>query len=272
MHYHEHIPSPPLQPFVKCYWLLHDTEGSDHDFEKIIPDGSPEMIIHLGWPFEERIDGEVKKQESAFLYGQLFSSIEIRASKQSKVLGIKFQPFGLSAFTTIPQFELSGKKSLINDIFPHFIVEEYLEKLSSAPTPEELFLQMDQMMLYMLRKRKNFSDDKVGKMNAAVSTILQSNGSLKIDELTRSLNMSRRELERKFNRYIGLSPKQLAKIFRLQFALQCESKVELLTHLALEAGYYDQAHFIREFSSIVNERPSDYFALQMELTEKFLLK
>jgi AraC-like DNA-binding protein len=252
--------------------LLSDELEEEHDFERIIPDGSPEMVIHLGPPFEERIDGVVKKQESAFLYGQLFSSIEIRASKQPKVLGIKFHPFGLSAFTIIPLLELSGKRSLINDIFPAFPIEKYLEKLNSAVTPEGLFLQIDQMMLFMLGKRNNFSEDKACKMSAAVSSIQQSNGSLKIDALTRSLNMSCRELERKFNRYIGLSPKQLAKIFRLQFALHCESRAELLTHLALEAGYYDQAHFIREFSSIVNERPSDYFAMETELTEKFLLK
>ncbi|HYJ37361.1 MAG TPA: helix-turn-helix domain-containing protein [Chitinophagaceae bacterium] len=272
MQYQENIPSPQLQPFIKCYWLLSDDSGMQHDFEKIIPDGSPELIIHLGTPFEERVDGRIRKQEMAFVYGQLFASIEIRPSSKPRVVGIKFHPFGLSAFTTIPQLELSGKRSLVKDIFPAFPIEEYLERLNSAAIPEGLFLQIDQMMLIMLRKQKNFSEDKACKMSAAVSSIQQSNGSLKIDALTRSLNMSGRELERKFNRYIGLSPKRLAKIFRLQFALQSESKAELLTHLALDAGYYDQAHFIREFTSIVNERPSDYFAVETKLTEKFLLK
>jgi len=272
LQYQEYIPSIQLQPFVKCYWLLHDVDGFNHDFEKIIPDGSPEMIIHLGSPFEERIDGDVTKQETIFLYGQLVSSIEIRASLQPKVLGIKFHPFGLSAFTPIPQTELSGKRSLVEEIFPAFPIEEYLEKFHLAENPVALFKKVDQMMIHMLHRRKDFSEDKVDKMKAAISSMQKANGNLKIDQLTRSLNMSRRELERKFNRYVGLPPKQLAKIFRLQFALQSESTSELLTHLALEAGYYDQAHFIREFSSIVNERPSDYFALQNELTEKFLLK
>ena len=272
MHYQEIIPSLPLQPFVKCYWLLCDGDASNYDFERIIPDGSPEMIIHLGSPFEERIDGVVHQQETFFLYGQLFSSIEIRASLPPKVLGIKFLPFGLSAFTPIPQTELSGRRSLVEHIFPVFPIGEYLEKLHLAKNPAALFNTVDQMMLHMFHQRKNFSEDKVGKMKAAISSMQKANGNLKIDQLTRSLNISRRELERKFNRYIGLSPKQLAKIFRLQFALQCESESDLLTHLALDAGYYDQAHFIKEFSSIVNEKPSEYFRLQPELTEKFLLK
>ena len=270
MQYQEYIPSIQLQSFVKCYWLLHDVDGSNHDFEKIIPDGSPEMIIHLGSPFEERIDGMIYLQETFFLYGQLFSSIEIRPSLQPKVLGIKFHPFGLSAFTSIPQTELSGKRNLVEQIFPAFPVAEYLERFQLAETPAVLYQTVDKMMLRMLHHRKDFSDDKLGKMKTAISSMQKVNGNLKIDHLTRSLNMSRRELERKFNRYIGLAPKQLAKIFRLQFALQSESKSELLTHLALEAGYYDQAHFIHEFAAIVKQTPSEYFRLENELTDKFL--
>ena len=246
--------------------------GCSYDFEKIIPDGSPEIIVHLGSPFEERTNGVVRKQQSSFLYGQLLSSIEIRPSTYPRVLGIKFHPFGLSAFSDIPQFELSGKTTPIDEIFSPFLVEQYVEKLHSTTCTNSLFLQTDHVLLQLLRKRKNFSQYEMARMQSVVGVMQKSNGSMKIGELTASLNIGRRELERKCNRYIGLSPKQLAKIFRLQFALQSKSKAALLTHLALEAGYYDQAHFIKEFSSIVNERPSDYFALQNELTEKFLLK
>ena len=272
MHYQEFIPSPLLQPHIKCYWLLSDDSGIQQDFERIIPDASPELIIHLGVPFEERTAGIVKKQEPCFLYGQLFSSIEIRPSSYPRVAGVKFHPFGLAAFTNIPQDELSGKSNSIYNIFPCIPLNAFFEQMHMAETNVSVFRIIDEMMQYILKTKKIKSDDRVGGIRMAVSELRAANGDLRIEELTRTLNMSRRELERKFNRYIGLSPKQLAKIFRLQFALQRQSKAELLTHLALEAGYYDQAHFIREFSSIVNERPSDYFALQSELTEKFLLK
>ena len=270
MQYKEFIPSSPLRPHIKCYWLLYDESGFQTDFEKIIPDGSPELIIHLGSPFDERIDGIIKRQDAAFLYGQLFSSIEIRSSRQPRVAGIKFHPYGLTAFTSILQSELAGKRNAIKELFPYLPFEEYIDKLHSSKNTDALFAVIDQMMLAMLRQRKNFAEEKVEKIRLAVSNMYSTNGMMKIDELTRSLNISRRELERKFNRYIGLSPKQLARIFRLQFALQKKSKAELLTHLALEAGYYDQAHFIREFAAIVKQKPSEYFRLESELTATFL--
>jgi len=272
LQYQEFIPSPSLRRFIKCYWLLHDETGVPSEFERIIPDGSPELIIHLGLPFEERINGVVKQQETSFLYGQLFSSIEICPSIRPRVAGIKFHPYGLPGFTSIPQTELVGKRNSIKEVFPFLPLEEWLDKLNSEGNTETLFSAIDQMMLFLMIKQRNFPEDKIEKLKLAVSILQTSNGLLKIDELTRSLNMSRRELERKFNRYVGLSPKQLARIFRLQFALQSESKSDLLTHLALEAGYYDQAHFIRDFSSMVDQTPSQYFQMKSDLTEKFLLK
>ena len=261
-----------MRPYIKCYWLLSDDSGVENDFEKIIPDGSPELIIHLGTPFDERVDGRIRKQEMAFVYGQLFASIEIKPSRKPKVAGIKFHPFGMTAFTNIPQVDLSGKPNSIQDVFPGFIFNEFLDKMQSAQTEAALFRIIDQMMLALFSKAKKSPHHKTAGIPSAVSMIRSSNGNLRIEELTQSLNISRRVLERKFNRYVGIAPKQLARIFRLQFALQAGSKSDLLTHLALEAGYYDQAHFIREFSSIVNERPSDYFAVETDLTQKFLLK
>ena len=133
-----------------------------------------------------------------------------------------------------------------------------------------VFPILDKMMLTMLNNQ--FELNKVEKVRFATLQLKKNNGNVRIEELTRLTNMSRRELERKFNVYVGLSPKQLARIFRLQYALRKQSQTELLTHLALDAGYYDQAHFIREFSGMVNEKPSQYFQLQQELTEKFLLR
>ena len=133
-----------------------------------------------------------------------------------------------------------------------------------------VFPILDKMMLTMLNNQ--FELNKVEKVRLATLQLKKNNGNVRIEELTRLTNMSSRELERKFNVYVGLSPKQLARIFRLQYALRKQSQTELLTHLALDAGYYDQAHFIREFSGMVNEKPSQYFQLQQELTEKFLLR
>jgi len=269
MHYQERLPSAALQPYIKCYWFLIGDSNDNHEFEKIIPDGSPELIIHLGAPFYEKKGEEIHQQESIFLYGQLKSSITIKPSSHARVLGIKFHPYGLSAFTKIPQQKLTGTAHSIENIFNGFNYDRYEDEMMNAESGS-VFPILDKMMLTMLNNQLELN--KVEKIRFATLQLKKNNGNVRMEELTRLTNMSSRELERKFNVYVGLSPKQLARIFRLQYALTKQSQTELLTHLALDAGYYDQAHFIKEFSGIVNEKPYKYFQLQQELTEKFLLR
>ena len=271
MHYQECIPTAALRPYIKCYWLLVSDDKDNHDFEKIIPDGSPELIIHLGVPFYEKMGGEIHQQQRAFVYGQLKSSISIKPSSHARVLGIKFHPYGLCAFTRIPQQELACTTHSITNTFTGFNYELYLDQMMHVDNGS-LFGIVDGMMLALLKQTKEFESSKVDKVRLATLQLKNHHGNIRIDELKRLTNMSTRELERKFNTYVGLSPKQLARIYRLQYAMQMQSQAALLTHLALDAGYFDQAHFIREFSNLVNATPSEYFKLQSELSDKFLLK
>jgi transcriptional regulator GlxA family with amidase domain len=70
----------------------------------------------------------------------------------------------------------------------------------------------------------------------------------------------RRQLERKFKKHIGVSPKQLGKVIRLQTALKMllNEETESLTHIAYESEYYDQAHFIKDFKEFTGTNPKDF--------------
>ena len=70
----------------------------------------------------------------------------------------------------------------------------------------------------------------------------------------------RRQLERKFAKQIGISPKQLGKVIRLQTALKMllNKKAESLTDIAYESEYYDQAHFIKDFKEFTGTSPKEF--------------
>jgi transcriptional regulator GlxA family with amidase domain len=67
-------------------------------------------------------------------------------------------------------------------------------------------------------------------------------------------------MERKFVKQIGMSPKQLGKVIRLQTALKMLLKQQSgsLTQIAYESEYYDQAHFIKDFKEFTGTNPKDF--------------
>jgi transcriptional regulator GlxA family with amidase domain len=70
----------------------------------------------------------------------------------------------------------------------------------------------------------------------------------------------RRQLERNFKKQIGVSPKQLGKVIRLQTALKMllDQKSENLTDIAYESEYFDQSHFIKDFREFTGINPKDF--------------
>ena len=85
------------------------------------------------------------------------------------------------------------------------------------------------------------------------------------NELLESSNMSRRHFQRKFKDYTGFTPKKLQRIVRLHAAV-CSEIPKNLTTLAIDSGFYDQAHFINDFKKVTGGlTPSEYFKRQEEL-------
>lgn len=101
--------------------------------------------------------------------------------------------------------------------------------------------------------------------------MLAINEQLAIDELSHKMNVNRRQLERKFSSVIGLSPKQLSKIIRLQSTLKMLLKDEFtsLSALAYEGNYYDQAHFIKDFKEFTGLTPKEFYADNLKMSSLF---
>src|SRR5690606_1457010 len=108
-------------------------------------------------------------------------------------------------------------------------------------------------------------------VKSTVETILTANGQLSVDELSREINITRRQLERNFSSAIGLSPKQLSKTIRLQAVLKRLLSKEFtnLTTLAHENEYYDQSHFIKDFKELTGFTPKEFYGNNLRMSSLF---
>jgi AraC-like DNA-binding protein len=102
----------------------------------------------------------------------------------------------------------------------------------------------------------------------AIDLITESKGQISVEALTSELRISGRQLERKFNQHVGLSPKAFCRVTRCR---QVMSRIENSHRpsgrpsgcdLAYACGYYDQTHLIREFRSFTGRTPASYQRVQ----------
>jgi len=271
MHYTEYLPSPVLQPYVRCIWVLESTDHiCNRSFDRILPDGCTELIFHFATPFEKKEKGLALAQSPCFLYGQLSTYIELRPVSHTSVLGVRFHPYGLSAFSFLPQHFLTDQPTDINELFSHPDKDIHEQLYETNNIGDRVIMINDFLTANLLLDVKGFQAGHIKGIQYAVQQIKQTRGAGKINTISEKLNISNRELERRFRKYIGLSPKQLSKTFRFQEVLQKKYLAYSLTDIAHLSGYYDQSHFIRDFKSFSGMHPGGFFKMENSFSDFFI--
>lgn len=104
-------------------------------------------------------------------------------------------------------------------------------------------------------------DENVPLINHIVAQIEADKSLLKVSDICKKFDIEERQLQRLFNKYIGISAKWIINRYRIHEALeQIETTDEIRwSDLAVKLGYYDQAHFIRDFKSLIGTAPDSYF-------------
>jgi AraC-like DNA-binding protein len=270
MNYQTFEPNSDLESLVKCYWTLESESEDFPEKQTIVPDGCMEMIFHCGDLYRQYTKEETSIiQPRCFVIGQLSRPIEIEPMGQTSIFSVRFHPNGFSPFTTKPIKEMENTAIPLEELF----VKEGLEiehKVLNAASTSERKKAVEKFLYSRLTNKENV--DRIIK--STVDTILTGNGQLSIVELSKQLNINRRQLERKFASSIGLSPKQLSKTVRLQVALKLllNKNYTSLTALAYENEYYDQAHFIKDFKDLTGFTPREFYGDKLKMSSLFYSK
>lgn len=268
MTYRTITPNVDIAPFVKCYWTLVGPKELQPQKQRIVPDGCLEMIFHYGDLYKQFLrDGSYIIQPKSFVFGQITQPLDIEPTGETGIFAIRFHPDGFIPFATIPIYEMENRAVSLEELFGKDGIRLANEVLS-AITNEDRMKMVESFLIKRLTSPQTV--DRIAK--SSVEVILQLNGQLSVDELSDQLNINRRQLERKFASVIGLSPKQLSKIIRLQATLKliAANRFESLTAIAYEGNYYDQAHFIKDFKEFTGMSPKKFYANNLKMALLFL--
>lgn len=267
MNYQTFEPNNDLRPFIKCYWILDSPKEEIPEKQTIVPDGCMEMIFHYGDFYRQYSENNKSViQPKCFVIGQLTRPLEIEPIGETGIFSVRFHPNGFMPFATIPIKEMENTAVSLEKLFGKE-GEEIEQAILTAPSTLERINRIETFLFYRLTAAENI--DRIIK--SVVETILTANGQLSVNELSQQTNSNRRQLERKFSSVIGLSPKQLSKIIRLQATLSMllNKKFTSLTALSHENEYYDQAHFIKDFKELTGFTPKEFYGNHLKMSSLF---
>lgn len=268
MDYKTFIPHPDLNGFVRCYWTLEAPAEIPAQKQRIVPDGCIEMIFHFGDLYKQHLpDGTNLIQPRCFVFGQITESLEIEPTGHTGIFSVRFQPDGFAPFIEKPIRDIENRAVPLNEVFGEDLSQLETEILTAKST-EERISKIDQFLLEKIGSKKFL--DNITK--SSIDLILQLNGQLSVGELSDQLKINRRQLERKFSEAIGLSPKQLSKIIRIQATLKMLANKQFtsLTAIAYEGNYYDQTHFIKDFKEFTGMSPKKFYANNLKMSSLFI--
>lgn len=256
MDYQTFQPHPDLEAIVKFYWTLEVPYDPANEKQKIIPDGCIEMTFNFGDKIKRYIsDTEFILHPCAMVMGQRTKSYFIEPTGHVDSFAICFYPHGFTNFVATPLKDLVDKETPVENLFGKDSARELEEKMVHATDTQQRIQIIETFLLDQLHK--NATIEHIVK--STVDTLVSTNGSSNINTILKNDPSKRRQLERNFKKQIGISPKQLGKIIRLQAALNMLlNQNENLTKIAYENEYFDQAHFIKDFKAFTGVTPSAF--------------
>jgi AraC-like DNA-binding protein len=234
-----YTPSPDLAHFVQRYWVVRWSVDAPH-LQENIPHPCVNLVFEHG---RSGIFGVAQAKSARLLEGT------------GMAFGVKFRPGAFYPFFKAPLSTLTNRMIPISTVFDAQAAAQTEAAVLPAPT------DLDSVSLTeaFLRSHLPPPDANVLHVNQIIDCIIEDRSITQVDHLAARFAIHKRALQRLFSQYVGVSPKWVIQRYRLHEAAEQIATGSISpAALALELGYFDQSHFIRDFKAIVGQSPMQY--------------
>jgi AraC-like DNA-binding protein len=244
-----------LQAYVNDIIILHNHDGQGTEPLSFYADGFP-GVMFIQSATAALLKPKNKVLSSLFLYGQTIEPIEIEIRVPYTAIIFQLHPFVARTILGIPLKTLNDDcYALLSDNDP-----DAHNLLSSLTATKHTGEQVEQIADFLRDKIEKQSASPHQKIKLALDLVIVHKGNISVKRLTEELKITERSLQRLFIDYVGVSPKQFAKIIQFQHSLTDISagSYQKLTDIVYENGYADQSHFIRDFKKYTGKKPTQH--------------
>lgn len=259
----KYVPRSRLRECVELFWLRDNSEPAHQEKrEAILPDGRPHLVINLSEDavrvFPRVLDASCETLDGSVFCGAHSSPYAILPTA-SIVMGVHFRAGGAYPLFPMPQEELRELRIPLSKLYGS-AAGELREQLLEAASTSARFDLLENFLLGRMQRPP--------VLHRAVAHALLSfrrAEATSVNDLLQVTGLSRRYFSRVFREQVGLTPKLFQRVQRFQrITNACATRREIdWTMTALEAGYYDQAHFIHDFRTFSSVTPSEFLVARM---------
>lgn len=236
MEYIEHPAPADLSRHVQCLWMLRD-DAPDDTIQVIYPDGRCELLAELGVPLRfHGADGEVRADQALAFAGQQLGPIRLQATGAVHCIGVRLAAASGSLVAGARLPELRDRAPDLHTLDAAFAGEFLIaaQACAGAQSPEPLW------RLMRLRCAGFMPDVLVER---AIESLDAKDGDVRILELAKQLGTGLRTLQARFLAAVGMTPKEYARVRRLQALLRTlDAERTAIADAAARHGFSDQAH------------------------------
>ena len=247
-------PAAPLDDFVDYFWALGDVPP--HSRERIVPSGTVELVVNLREDEIRIYDGDRCRRYSGAVVSGVFSGFfVVDTLEHADIVGVHFKPGGAFPFFDVPLGELADAHVELHALWGRD-AGDLRERLCAQTAPARRFALLERALLAHLYRPL----DRRGEVRFALDQLGRSDA--RVRDVAGRVNLSHRRFIEIFAEEIGATPKSFHRLRRFQRALarlrRCGANDWAC--LALECGYFDQSHLIREFLAFSGFAPHDYLS------------
>jgi AraC-like DNA-binding protein len=255
--YEEWVPGARLRGLVTAFWhVTGDATGVPSS--SVLPDGHVELVFNLGAPVALSGPHYEGEQPTRAVVGSLSKAIALGYSGLVDTFGIRFHPARGAGFLGRVATELTDRLQPLGQVSAEF--DRALEAWAAArpdPASEKDRDRLEELLLVQLQHALPVDQPIV----ALVDRLTSASEAPSVAEMARELDLSARQLQRRFLAAVGLSPKHFVRVVRFarvwfQASMQ---EPETWADLAVANGYADQAHLVREFRDFGALPPTHQF-------------
>jgi AraC-like DNA-binding protein len=254
-----HAPPAPLAGPVGYFWSLADAPS--HSRERVIPSGTVEIVFNLyedAFRIQRPGTGEEPTRFGGAIvsgpYGRAFG-VETRA--HASIVGVHLEPGGAASILGVPAGELTDRHVELEDLWGRS-ARELRERLCAAKNARQRFRILEGALLGRLSPRS--------RMRGEVAFALGRLGvpGVEVGAVARQVRLSHRRFIQIFTERVGMTPKRYARVRRFQRALdRLNAAVPPgWAQVALECGYFDQAHLCRDWTDLTGLSPAEFVRLR----------
>lgn len=261
-------PSRLLERVVECYWAMRNgSSGAAVQTEHVVADAGVEVFFNFGDAYHRSNVGEPgdgMPVAGSHVVGVRPRPIVVTQTGRIDLFGVRFRPGGLAPLVRFPLSDILHDVVELEVVFGEDAVE-LEQRLWAAASDRVRVRLMDDVLIGMCSRRVAAS--RMGEELCRV--VARSAGSLSVDGLSELTGMGYKRLERLFRREVGVLPKLYSRLVRFQLA-SSRAPRDPARDPELPDGYYDQAHFLREFRRFAGESPSRFFARRQRISGTLL--